>query len=131
MPLGNQSIGMQERQEDPNARLKHGYVAGIGGAAGLDVGAVVGNMEAAGVRLLVQQTVDQRTQGSPIIDPANTHREPHCRSRSHRYAAQRRWDGMATAPGNWHFASRGSTAPAVQRDGPSLLPDQRGEHRAI
>ena len=49
MPLGNQSIGMQERQEDPNARLKHGYAAGIGGTVGLDVGAVVGNMEAAGV----------------------------------------------------------------------------------
>ncbi|KAI0662994.1 hypothetical protein C8Q70DRAFT_484212 [Cubamyces menziesii] len=113
MPLGNQSIGMQERQEDPNARLKHGYVAGIGGAVGLDVGAVVGNMEAAGVY------------------PANTHREPHCRSRSHRYAAQRRWDGMATAPGNWHFASRSRTAPAVQRDGPSLLPDQCGEHRTV
>ena len=49
MPLGNQSIGMQERQEDPSGRMKHGYATGIGGAGGLDMGAVVGNMEAAGV----------------------------------------------------------------------------------
>ncbi|KAI0334818.1 hypothetical protein GY45DRAFT_1052361 [Cubamyces sp. BRFM 1775] len=64
MPLGNQSIGVQERQEDPNARLKHGYATGIGGAGGLDVGAVVGNMEAAGI----QRTpiVNRTAAGGPI-----------------------------------------------------------------
>ncbi|OJT07345.1 hypothetical protein TRAPUB_1811 [Trametes pubescens] len=49
---GNQSFNIQERQNDPGARMKQGmaFGAGIGGAGGLDVGAVVGNMEATGVQ---------------------------------------------------------------------------------
>lgn len=48
---GNQSFNIQERQNDAGARMKQGmaFGAGIGGAGGVDVGAVVGNMEATGV----------------------------------------------------------------------------------
>ena len=50
MPLNNQPFSISDRQEDV-ARLKQGaaFAGGIGGPAGVDVGAVVGNMEAAGV----------------------------------------------------------------------------------
>ena len=52
MPLGNQTLNLPDRQED-TARLKQGtgFAAGISGPGGMgvDVGAVVGNMEAAGV----------------------------------------------------------------------------------
>ena len=53
IPLGNQTLNVLDRQDD-SARLKQGiaFTAGIGGVGGVgvDVGAVVGNMEAAGVR---------------------------------------------------------------------------------
>ena len=52
IPLGNQTLNVLDRQDD-SARLKQGiaFNAGIGGVGGVgvDVGAVVGNMEAAGV----------------------------------------------------------------------------------
>lgn len=52
MPLNNQPLNVQGRQEDVT-RLKQSsaFTGGIGGPAGVDVGAVVGNMEAAGVCL--------------------------------------------------------------------------------
>ncbi len=51
LPLSNQSLNISGRQED-SARLKQGIAAfgGGNGMTGVDMGAVVGNMEAAGVR---------------------------------------------------------------------------------
>ncbi len=53
MPLNNQPLNIPDRQEDATRlRLGAAFTGGIGGPAGVDVGAVVGNMEAAGVCLL-------------------------------------------------------------------------------
>ncbi|KAM5532411.1 hypothetical protein V8D89_013905 [Ganoderma adspersum] len=65
MPLNNQPFNISDRQEDA-ARLKQGaaFAGGIGGPAGVDVGAVVGNMEATGI----QRTpiVNRTMAGGPI-----------------------------------------------------------------
>ncbi|KAI0676821.1 hypothetical protein C8Q78DRAFT_47645 [Trametes maxima] len=66
LPFTNQTLNAQERQEDTNNRLQQGMIfgSGLSGAVGVDVGAVVGNMEAAGI----QRTpiVNRTVAGGPI-----------------------------------------------------------------
>ncbi|KAI0366384.1 hypothetical protein BV20DRAFT_652995 [Pilatotrama ljubarskyi] len=62
LPLGNQGLNIQERHDDASARMRQGIA--FGGGGGVDVGAVVGNMEAAGI----QRTpiVNRTMAGGPI-----------------------------------------------------------------
>ncbi|RPD74480.1 hypothetical protein L226DRAFT_75340 [Lentinus tigrinus ALCF2SS1-7] len=86
LPPVNQSLNIADRQED-STRLKQGMAfasgAGIGGPVGVDVGAVVGNMEAAGIQ---RTPIGNRTMaGGPIgMQSGSAWRQPqppHARGR--------------------------------------------------
>ncbi|KAI0829396.1 hypothetical protein BC628DRAFT_1131096 [Trametes gibbosa] len=127
LPLGAQSLNMQERHDENGARMKQGMVfgAGIGGAGGVDVGAVVGNMEATGIQ---RTPIVNRTMGG--MQPgggATTWRQP--QAPIPRHAAQRQ---PFSAMDQRSFRTSASTARSDRSDSTAevegLIAQTSGRH---
>lgn len=92
MPLNNQPLNIPDRQEDAT-RLRQGaaFTGGIGGPAGVDVGAVVGNMEAAGIQRtpIVNRTMAGGPIGMQTTGTATWRQPQHANHVRGRQAAQR------------------------------------------
>ncbi|KAH9853827.1 hypothetical protein C2E23DRAFT_96875 [Lenzites betulinus] len=127
LPLGAQSLNMQERHDENGARMKQGmaFGAGIGGAGGVDVGAVVGNMEATGIQ---RTPIVSRTMGGMPPGNGATWRQP--QAPIPRHAAQRQ--PFSAAMDQRSFRTSASTARSDHSDSTAevegLIAQTSGRH---